>query len=145
MNLIKNNSIIYLVARLIVGAIFIAFAADKVTDPSTFANSISNYNIMPEPSINIMAIILPWVEMVVGLMLIFGVKVKANAFIATALLFVFTLAVVSALARGLDISCGCSSNSPKVGWEKVLENTGLILCGIIAYISRSNAFSLKSN
>jgi putative oxidoreductase len=41
--------------------------------------SINNYKLLPFPLVNIAAIILPWIEVVAGILLIFGIVVKENA------------------------------------------------------------------
>jgi hypothetical protein len=61
------------------------------------------------------------------------------------MLVVFTLAVISAILRGLDISCGCFTQDPtagKVGWMKVLQNTTLFALTLFLYFSKSNSFTL---
>ena len=56
-------------------------------------------------------VVLPWLELCSGVLLVTGLWLRASAGIATALFGVFTLAVLSALLRGLDISCGCFGTS----------------------------------
>jgi uncharacterized membrane protein YphA (DoxX/SURF4 family) len=136
MRKILNNPIIHLIARLIVGYIFLTFAASKIAMPEKFANEIGNYGIMPFAILNIFALLLPWIEFFVGLMLILGIRLKANSIISAGLLIIFIAAVASAMMRGLDINCGCSSVNPQhVGFPKIFENTGLtILSLLIAWL-----------
>ncbi len=61
------------------------------------------------------------------------------------MLFVFTLAVIAALLRGLDISCGCFTQDPqagKIGWMKVVQNLSLFFLSIFLFYSNANKFSL---
>lgn len=135
---ILSNPYTVLICRLVVGYIFISFGANKIYDPSVFAKEISNYSVAPEWSINLIAIILPWVELVVGMLFLFGIKLKTNALISAVLLVFFMSMVGYAWARGLDISCGCSATNPmKVGLPKILENTTLtILCAVVWFFPR---------
>lgn len=95
--------------RLALGVVFIVAAAPKIADPLGFAGSIANYHLLPDALINAMAITLPWIEIACGLGLVLGISVRANLLIVEALLLVFIVAILSAMSRGLDISCGCVS------------------------------------
>jgi uncharacterized membrane protein YphA (DoxX/SURF4 family) len=81
MRKILNNPIIHLISRLVVGYIFLTFGAGKIAMPEKFANEIGNYGIMPFAFLNIFALLLPWLAFFVGLMLISGIRLKANAII----------------------------------------------------------------
>jgi len=93
--------------RIALGVVFIAASLGKIQDPEAFASNIANYRVVPFPLIHIMAIVLPWIEIMAGALLVLGVWVKANAALTGGLLFVFIIAVSQALVRNLDISCGC--------------------------------------
>ncbi len=133
---ILGNPLIVLSARLILGMIFIMAAAGKIANPAVFAQEINNYDIMPYFTINIFALILPWIELICGLFLIGGIRLRASAAITGALLIVFIIAVASAMARGLNISCGCYSHIQEqpISWMKIFENLGqLALAGIVFF------------
>ncbi|MFB3903160.1 MAG: MauE/DoxX family redox-associated membrane protein [Acidobacteriota bacterium] len=100
-----------IVSRLILGGVFIYASVDKIAHPDQFAEIVYNYKLMPGMTVNIMAIVLPWVEMVAGLFLVLGVWVKDSAAILGALLLVFIGAIGVNLARGLDFDCGCFSTA----------------------------------
>jgi uncharacterized membrane protein YphA (DoxX/SURF4 family) len=145
MKKIIDNPILVLVARLVISGFFIFYGISKIAEPASFANEIGNYNLMPEFVIQLMALVLPWLEVTVGLLILFGIKLKENGIIAASLLIVFTLAVAIAFASGLDISCGCSSSGggQKVGWAKIAENTGLIILSLLLSFTNSDKFRLK--
>lgn len=98
--------------RVALGAVFIVASLDKIQNPEAFATSIANYRVLPYTVINGMAIVLPWLEVITGTLLVLGVWVRANTMIVWALLFAFSVAISQALARGLDISCGCFTTNP---------------------------------
>jgi uncharacterized membrane protein YphA (DoxX/SURF4 family) len=98
--------------RVALGVVFVVASLDKIAHPLAFAASISHYRLVPHELVNAMAICLPWIEIVCGAALCLGLGVRANALVACALLAVFIAAIVSALARGLDINCGCFSTDP---------------------------------
>ena len=130
---LTSSDVLTWLARLIVGGFFIAASVHKIIDPAAFAKSIYNYQILPSAFINVSAILLPWLEMVCGLALILWPSFRrASAALILAMLVVFTIAIIAALVRGIDIACGCFSSTPEaghMGWWNVLRNVCLIkLC-----------------
>jgi uncharacterized membrane protein YphA (DoxX/SURF4 family) len=141
---ILNNKFLLAAVRIFLGFIFIFAAVTKVADPVGFSQSIYNYKLMPDFLINFLAIAIPWIELVAGILLVFGISVKENSVIISGLLIVFIIAVGISLARGLDIDCGCfgTVDGSKVGLMKILENVGLLLLGLILIKFDSKYFSL---
>ena len=142
---ILNNKYLLLIIRLVLGFVFIYAAVTKISDPNGFSQAIYNYKLLPHFLVNILAIILPWVELSAGLLLIFGVSVKENSAIISGLLIIFILAVLISFFRGLDIECGCfgTVDGSKVGLQKILENVGLLILGIILIKFDSNLLSIS--
>lgn len=133
---------ILLSARVILAFVFIYAGGSKISDPASFSQSIQNYRLFPIEVINFFAITLPWVEMIAGLLLLFGIKVKENSLILTSLLFVFTFAIAISMIRGLNFDCGCFGKPSPIGWQKLGENLLMILLGIILVIYDSKVLTL---
>lgn len=144
-NKFLENKYLLLCIRIFLGFIFVLAAITKVTDPNLFAQSIFNYKLLPDFTINFFAIAFPWIELVAGVLLIFGVSVKENSAILSSLLLVFIIAIIISVARGLDIDCGCfgTVDGAKVGLVKILENVGLLILGVILIKFDSNFLSLS--
>ena len=142
---ILNNEYLLLSIRIFLGFVFVFAAITKVTDPIGFSQSIYNYKLMPDFTINFLAIAFPWIELVAGILLIFGIAVKENSAILSALLFVFIVAIIISIARGLNIDCGCfgTVEGSKVGLIKILENVGLLIIGLILMKFDSKFLSLS--
>ncbi|RJR43191.1 MAG: DoxX family membrane protein [Desulfobacteraceae bacterium] len=104
-------SLLSLGARLVLGAIFIYASIDKILHPEAFAKAVFNYQILPHVFINATAIVLPWMELILGIFLIVGFLREGSVGLVTLLLLVFLGAMAFNLARGLNIDCGCFSNS----------------------------------
>ena len=125
-----------LAARLYLGAIFVIACWHKLRDPSAFALDIATYQILPLAVVNPMAIVLPWVEMVAGLMLIVGFRTRAAALLIAAMMVVFTVAIAIALGKGLDMSCGCFASQGSVedpiSWQTILRDTAWL--GLALYV-----------
>ncbi len=107
----NRDGLLALCAHLILGAVFIYASIDKILHPAAFAKAIYNYQILPDTLINLTAVMLPWLELIVGLFLIIGLFREGSVCIATLLMLVFLGAMIFNLARGLDIHCGCFSTS----------------------------------
>jgi len=93
--------------RLLVGGAFVFAGALKIVDPAKFALDVGNYRLVPHEFINLVAILLPWVEVVAGSFVLAGVWLRDAAIVITGLTTMFLFVIVSALARGLNIECGC--------------------------------------
>jgi uncharacterized membrane protein YphA (DoxX/SURF4 family) len=96
----------------------------KIGNLHGFAEQLHNFRMMPVPIENLIAISLPWIELVAALALIFGVRARAGAILTALLLAAFTAAILVAMARGLDIECGCfgTNDATRVGWVKIGQN-----------------------
>lgn len=145
MRSLLENRYVVLSARLLLGFVFVVASIDKLADPNAFAVSISYYRLVGEPVTLILATILPWVELLAGLFLLFGIMMRGSSLLLLLMLVLFTAGVISGIARGLDISCGCFTRDPnvdKIGWMKVLENLGLIGLSLITLYGKSITYSV---
>lgn len=97
------------VARLFLGFTFIAASLHKIIAPADFAKIIYGYSLFPPYSINLIAIIIPYVEMIAGMALITGVYPRSAALILSGLLVFFIAAIAFNLMRGHQFDCGCFS------------------------------------
>ena len=93
--------------QIALGAIFVAAAIPKITDPPSFAHMIYNYRILPGFLVNITALTMPWVELLAGLALILGVWTRPARWLIFAMLVVFIVAIAFNLLRDNAIDCGC--------------------------------------
>jgi len=89
------------------GAIFVAAALPKVVDPPSFAHMIYNYRLIPAPFLNLMALLMPWIEMLAGVALILGIWRRTAALLVGALLSVFIVAIGINIGRDNAVNCGC--------------------------------------
>ena len=121
----------FICTRLLLGVIFIAASIDKIAHPAEFAKIVYNYQILPGHLINIMAIVLPWLEAVLGLFILCGWCLPGAAVLANLLLVTFFGALSFAVARGIDINCGCfstkASGSPHTVWYLARDSLFLLL------------------
>ena len=93
--------------QIALGVFFVAAALPKVVDPPAFAHMVYNYRLVPGALVNLMALVLPWFELMAGIALILGIWTRTSAALVGALLGVFVVAISVNLARGNAIDCGC--------------------------------------
>jgi putative oxidoreductase len=128
-------------AQIVAGLIFLAAALPMIADLAGFAGSVHNFHLepfVPMAATNLLAMTIPWVELAAGLSLLSGVRPRAGAVVYTALLSLFTIGVIAALARGLSFDCGCFGKlgSTTIGAKKLAENFGMIAVGVVAALDR---------
>jgi uncharacterized membrane protein YphA (DoxX/SURF4 family) len=120
-----------LALRIFLGIVFVVAGAEKLIALKTFGAAISHYEILPESISNILALLFVWTEITVGLLLFAGAAVRGSALVISSMLTIFLIAILSAMARGMDIDCGCFAGDPvPVGWPKVFEDLGMLVAAI---------------
>jgi len=123
------------------GAVFIYASIDKIEQPREFARIVYHYRLIgPSAALgfvpaNTLAVTLPWVEALTGLLLIVGVWRREAALTAAFLLVTFLVAVGWALAHGIDVeNCGCFSVSGEgraAGTKLILQDLGLLAVALL--------------
>ena len=112
--------------RIVLGIVFIWASWDKLLAPADFARIIHNYQILPA------ALILPWVEIVCGVLLVIGRFTKGAVLVVNLMLIIFITAYLSTLVRGLEVECGCftAAGGGSISMLTVLRDLGfLVLSG----------------
>jgi uncharacterized membrane protein YphA (DoxX/SURF4 family) len=138
--------------QIALGAVFVVAALPKITDPPAFAHMIYNYRLVPGALVNGLALVMPWIELVVGILLILGAWRREAALVAALLLFVFLGAIGWNLARGHAIDCGCfdvrsAGKTPDqllsdMKWV-LLRDVGLLLLAGQVLLATSPEFSAR--
>lgn len=106
---ILSNGSIDLAARWILGLTFIYASFHKIISPGAFAKIVFGYDIFPHIFINLIAINVPFVELVTGFALISGIFTRSAAIIINSMLIMFILLISFNLIRGHAFDCGCFS------------------------------------
>jgi uncharacterized membrane protein YphA (DoxX/SURF4 family) len=122
--------------QIALGVIFVVASLPKIVDPPSFAHMIYNYKIVPWAMINFMALVMPWLELLCGFALIFGIWKGTARTIVAAMLIIFIAAISINLIRGHAIDCGCFnvSDANKTTAERfadmrwdILRDLGMLL------------------
>ncbi len=136
--------IVNLILRLFIGGLFVVTAVAKIAnvqashahgiqfshvpDLSQFAQDVTNYHVPPRALNNLVAITLPWIELLAGGLLVLGIWKRASAVVITALMIVFLAAIGWALIHGYNIRCGCfgTVDARRVGVTALAEDFALL-------------------
>lgn len=130
------NPYLLLAFRLLLAAVFIYAAVQKIGKPHAFAEEIRNYGIVDYGApLYVMAIVLPWIELLCGLSLVTGVGVRGAALILIGLNAMF-IAVIAKKTIGyvndgtpfmeVYFDCGCGFGAV-YAWKKLLEDAAYLL------------------
>ena len=145
-----DNSWIELAARWFLGATFIYASYSKILAPAVFAKIIYGYALFPSIFINLLAIVLPFVELVAGLALIVGFYPRSAVLIINAMLLAFIVSLSINIIRGHEFDCGCfaiNAGSPSTfsGPLLIRDLFYLALGGYIFLYRNSRRLCLYSN
>ena len=122
-----------LLARVLVGGVWIAAGVLKLPDPNENVRAVRAYDLLPESAVPVVGHALPILEILVGLCLVLGLLTRVAAVLSVVLLVAFVAGIGSAWARGLAIECGCfgggagpaANAAAKYPWE-IARDVGLL-------------------
>jgi len=99
-----------LVARVLLGGLFIFAAVMKLRDVQGFAFAVQAFDIIPKNANHVsqlLAFVVPWTELVLGICLVLGLWVRAASLLLSILLLAFIAGLASVLIRQMNITCEC--------------------------------------
>jgi uncharacterized membrane protein YphA (DoxX/SURF4 family) len=146
------NPYLLLAFRLLLAAIFIYAAVQKIGKPQAFAEAIRGFGVVEYgPPLYIMAIVLPWIEIFCSLSLVTGVFVRGSALILLGMNALF-LAVIANRAAGfvrdgtpfmkVYFDCGCGFG-PTYAWKKLLEDAAYLLMSLALLAAPRHRFTVS--
>ena len=133
-----------LVLRIALGGIFLYAAYTKLKLPwQIFAMGIDSYKVLPEWGAALVARTLPWLEVVIGILLIVGRLKRISTVATSALLLVFFGLMVRAYAKGMQIDCGCFGPGEVISWKTLLRDGSMLAAAlfvtVVAFTNRRQA------
>ncbi|MFH1809586.1 MAG: MauE/DoxX family redox-associated membrane protein [Pseudomonadota bacterium] len=137
----RGHAVLGMLARVYLGLVFVVACLHKIAEPASFAMDIATYQLLPLPLINLLAITLPWVELVAGLLLILGLRVRGAALLVAGMMVLFIAALGWALASDLTMSCGCFASQgvkadPISHWTLLRDLGWLVLSVYVLLLDR---------
>lgn len=137
-----------LLLRLVLGLVLLVAGGLKVGNPLGAARAVQAYEVLPFELARWVGYALPWVEIVVGLLLVLGLFTRVSALLGAVLMLAFVIGIGQAWARGLTIDCGCfggggqvSADETRYGRE-IARDLALALCGAWLVLRPASTLSL---
>lgn len=132
------------ILRLLFGAFFIWVASDKVLSPyQNFLYVVQGYQLFPDPIEELVAIIFPWIELCLGVLLVLGLQIKWVLRCFILIISSFILIIAQALIRKLPIEfCGCFGGlfSSKIQHTLLIDIGLWILAMLMLYSLEKTSF-----
>lgn len=125
------------VARLVVGGVWLYAGALKLPHPDTSVSAVRAYQLLPTGLAETVGHVLPMLEIVVGGCLVLGLLLRFTGVVSALLLVAFIIGIVSVWSRGIEINCGCfgdggadANATSKYPWE-IARDTGLLALSLL--------------
>lgn len=132
--------LVYHLCRLALGGLFLYAGILKAMDVTAFAGTVAAYRILPYTGNYLLAAILPYIEIVAGVLLVANRRVRPAALLLGGLNACFMLALGTVLLRGLEVDCGCFGAAGKTSpQEALVRDAGLLLLAAVVYFLRGRA------
>jgi uncharacterized membrane protein YphA (DoxX/SURF4 family) len=137
-----------LLARLVVGGVWVVAGWLKIPDPAESVRAVRAYDLLPEAVVPAVGYGLPALEVVIGLLLVVGLATRLTAAVSAVLMVAFIIGISAAWARGLQIDCGCFGGGGVVEdatsqypWE-IARDVGLLVLSVGLVVWPRTAFSV---
>ena len=124
-----------LLLRLLVGATFVFAGVTKLPLHSEFIAIVQNYHLLPDPLATAYALMLPWIELLIGAYLLLGILLKPSA-VATILIGIsFIIANVSEAIRGEQYCSSCFGEAvPLLVWQALAIDIFIIVAALLLFL-----------
>jgi len=137
------------IGRLLLGGIFIYAGYSKIFLPNTnlwpffilkfsitmnishFADQVAAFKMLPPWGVQFVANTLPFAEIILGLLLLIGWRLRIWAPVLTVIMLGFFGVVLRAYLLHMDINCGCFATPEPIGLKKVLEDAALSVLALL--------------
>jgi len=133
-----------LVLRVAIGLVFVVAGLAKIGHATEFAAQIAGFRLLPQPVVAPMALVLPFLELLLGGYLVIGLFTRASAWTAAALFALFDAAIASAVVRGMTVSCGCfgPNDTTVTTWPEVARDAVLVVIAIVVALRAPGMLAL---
>jgi uncharacterized membrane protein YphA (DoxX/SURF4 family) len=140
-----------LIARLVLGGVLLAAGLLKYQHLDKSQMAVRAYELLPIGFANFVGIILPFLEIGMGILLMLGAGTRIMGIAGAALMLIFVIGISQAWARGLSIDCGCFGGGGKVApgtanyLPELLRDAGLAALGIYLFLLPQSKFALDKS
>ena len=138
------------VARLVVGGVWLYAGLLKLPHPDTSVTAVRSYQLIPAGAAETVGHVLPMLEIVVGACLVLGLLLRFTGTVSALMQVAFVIGIVSVWVRGIAIDCGCFGNGGadpdafgKYPWE-IARDTGLLALSLLLAWRPRTPFALDN-
>ena len=103
----RKTEIAEIAVRLILGSVFLWSGLQKIDNPSRFAGEVFDYDLLNFTFGFAVSVVLPWLELVMGVLFLAGFVVEGCYGCSSLLLIIFVIAQTLVMHRGVSIKCAC--------------------------------------
>ncbi|MEQ1858356.1 MAG: MauE/DoxX family redox-associated membrane protein [Chthoniobacteraceae bacterium] len=131
-----------LTLRLLLGGLLAYAGIVKVADIEQFFRDVHAFNLTRWDVSMILAVFLPWLEIVTGFALIARTFYRGAVALSGVMTVVFIGAIASAWWRGIDLTCGCFGRAVnQTDFPRHLALNGAMLAAVVwlAWLERRRA------
>lgn len=139
-----------MVLRVALGAMFLFSGMMKALDPESFARIIALYDLLPSALVPYAAIVIPYLELVLGLAFVVGYKIKGASILSVLLMIVFSAGIAVNLYRGNNFECGCFELhrlglglEERISYALVARDLLLMICFIVLFVAKKHVLSVE--
>ena len=133
------------VFRLAVGITFIVSGAGKLPERALFIEKVEEFNLLPDTLAHFYGNVLPWIEIVIGALLIIGLLSRFAAVIAMLSSLSFIIANSVVLYRGLNLECGCFGQAAVLQTrDALIIDCVMLIVAFLILIHKGEFLSLDS-
>jgi len=140
-----------LVFRFVLGFLFMTAGLAKIADPISFFSTLMGFRLFPDLFLPLLTVTLPWLELILGLMLLTGLMIRPGSLLLLMLNIAFSIIILTVVIRGIEIDCGCfgmlSDMFPipdQADMKAVIRNLIFAAMSLDIFRSRNNIFSLEN-
>jgi uncharacterized membrane protein YphA (DoxX/SURF4 family) len=119
--------VLHWACRIFLAAIFVYAGYTKLVNELQFAASISAYQLLPPSAIMWVVKLLPGFEVILGIIILLGIKLRYTASIAGLLLAFFIAVMLVTYLRGIEADCGCFGVGEKISPLTLVRDTLMVL------------------
>lgn len=156
-NRTRWGRIIFFVARLGLAGIFLVAAYAKLkpvlpgpwsfasikSSLAMFALQVDSYQFLSPSRVNVVAHVLPPLELFLGLWLVSGILSWLSTAITTLLVAGFFSLTIRTYAMGLEISCGCFGPGGKLGKMTIVRDGSFLVLALVATIGAFWSYRMR--
>lgn len=130
------------VVRLVLGGLFVLAGYMKLTNGDFSYASVKAFDLgLSEPLLQVLARVVPWAELLSGLLLVLGLWARGAAVLVMAMMAAFIVGIASVMLRGLDVKCGCFGalklfcGDEPMGWCHLIRNSVMAAAGLLIVLA----------